>query len=152
MCIRDREYTDLRSRIITEISQGEYDCIICYNAIKRKHPIWSCTRCYAVLHLSCVRTWAERSVAQIKEQNALHQEASVRDMPGHWRCPGCQDVKHDVPRTYMCWCHRVSNPHPPSHGVPHSCGGRCKRGCQRHGCPANKCLSLIHISEPTRPY
>ena len=34
-----REYTDLRSRIVTEISQGEYDCIICYNAIKRKHPI-----------------------------------------------------------------------------------------------------------------
>ena len=134
-----REYTDLRSRIVTEISQGEYDCIICYNAIKRKHPIWSCTRCYAVLHLSCVRTWAERSVTQIKEQNALHQEASIRDMPGHWRCPGCQDVKHDVPRTYKCWCHRVSNPHPPSHGVPHSCGGRCKRGCKRHGCPANKC-------------
>ena len=49
-----REYTDLRSRIVTEISQGEYDCIICYNAIKRKHPIWSCTRCYAVLHLSLI--------------------------------------------------------------------------------------------------
>ena len=85
-----REYTDLRSRIVTEISQGEYDCIICYNAIKRKHPIWSCTRCYAVLHLSCVRTWAERSVTQIKEQNALHQEASIRDMPGHWRCPAAK--------------------------------------------------------------
>ena len=133
------EYADLRSRILAELANDEYDCTICYNVIKRRQPIWSCTRCYAVLHLTCVRTWAERSVSQIQEQNAMHQDAAVRETPGHWRCPGCQDVKYEVPRTYKCWCGRITNPTPPPHAAPHSCGSRCKRGCVRHGCPAVKC-------------
>lgn len=134
-----REYSDLRMRLIAELSHDEYDCTICYNTIKRKHPIWSCERCYSVLHLTCIKTWAERSVAQVEEQNAMHQDTSVREAKGHWRCPGCQDVKREIPRTYRCWCGRVANPHPPAHATPHSCGAPCQRGCKRHGCPADKC-------------
>lgn len=132
-----RDYADLRERLVAELTAEDYDCVICYNSVKRKQPVWSCSRCYAVLHLSCVRTWAERSVAQVEERNAMHQDEEVRLSRGHWRCPGCQVTRQDVPRKYLCWCGRTTQPR--GSGMPHGCGGRCTRGCAWHGCGADIC-------------
>lgn len=131
------DYSDLRTRLISELSNDEYDCIICYNTVMRKQPVWSCSRCHAVLHLSCVRTWAEKSVAQMEEKNRMHEDPEIRNARGHWRCPGCQHVREAIPRTYTCWCGRVKQPKP--HSIPHSCGGQCRRGCTWHGCAATVC-------------
>ncbi|WFD27401.1 FKBP12-associated protein [Malassezia nana] len=131
------EYADLRTRLTAELSSDDYDCAICYHPVLRKQPIWSCARCHAVLHLPCVRTWAERSVQQMEEHNRLHEDPDVREQRGHWRCPACQAVQETVPRTYRCWCGRVTQPR--AHAVPHSCGSPCRRGCPWHGCAADVC-------------
>lgn len=134
---RAAEPSDLRTRLVSELTREEYDCLICYNAVARKQAVWSCTRCYAVLHLGCARKWAERSVQQVAERNALHEDPAVRDAPAAWRCPGCQHARTEVPTAYRCWCARVANPRP--HAVPHSCGAPCARGCAWHGCAAGVC-------------
>jgi len=131
------EYADLRTRLTTELAGDDYDCAICYHPVLRKQPIWSCARCHAVLHLPCVRTWAERSVQQMEEQYRLHEDPDVQRQRGHWRCPACQAVEEAIPRTYRCWCGRVTQPR--GHAVPHSCGGACQRGCTWHGCAAQVC-------------
>ncbi|WFD20070.1 FKBP12-associated protein [Malassezia caprae] len=131
------EYADLRTRLIAELASDDYDCAICYHPVLRKQPIWSCARCHAVLHLPCVRTWAERSVQQMEEQFRLHEDPDVQRQRGHWRCPACQAVEEAIPRTYRCWCGRVTQPR--GHAVPHSCRGACQRGCAWHGCAAQVC-------------
>ena len=131
------EYADLRTRLTAELSGDDYDCAICYHPVLRKQPIWSCARCHAVLHLPCVRTWAERSVEQMEAQYRLHEDPDVQRRRGHWRCPACQAVEEAIPRTYRCWCGRVTQPR--GHAVPHSCGGACRRGCAWHGCAAQVC-------------
>ena len=130
--------SDLRSRLVFELAHNELDCLICFNTVTRKNATWSCSRCYAILHLGCVRKWASRSVAQIEEQNAMHEDPAVRDTPGCWRCPGCQAVRTAVPDRYVCWCGRVTEPRGTG-AIPHSCGRPCARGCAWHGCPAGTC-------------
>ncbi|WFD07357.1 FKBP12-associated protein [Malassezia vespertilionis] len=128
---------DLRTRQIAALSHNEYDCTICYNTVARKDAVWSCTRCYTVLHLHCVRKWADRSVKQIEERNAMHEDEQIRRTKGSWRCPGCQDVRTAVPTEYRCWCQRVKNP--TQQPIPHACGGACTKGCALHGCAASTC-------------
>ncbi|KAF3251450.1 FKBP12-associated protein [Orbilia oligospora] len=45
-----REAETLTTRIHTEISAGEYECMICYSSVTRKSKIWDCTTCYAICH------------------------------------------------------------------------------------------------------
>ena len=131
------EHADLRTRLVAELSNNDYDCIICYNTVAKKQAVWSCSRCHAVLHLACARKWAERSVQQMEERNAMHEDPEIRDAKGSWRCPGCQHTRTTIPKTYSCWCGRVNNPRP--NAMPHSCGGPCTRACAWHGCAAGVC-------------
>lgn len=128
------EYADLRSRLLAELSSGEYDCVICYSTVTTKQATWSCSQCYSVLHLPCVRKWAESSVKKAEEHNAMQEDPEIRNRRGTWRCPGCQYAREDVPKIYWCWCGRTQDP-PGGRGAnPHGCGQRCSRGKCAHGC------------------
>ncbi|KAJ1024285.1 hypothetical protein NDA18_004456 [Ustilago nuda] len=94
------EYADLRSRLLAELSSGEYDCVICYNTVTTRQATWSCSQCYSVLHLPCVRKWAESSVKKAEEHNATQEDPEIRNRRGTWRCPGCQYASEDVPKIY----------------------------------------------------
>ncbi|KAJ1022999.1 hypothetical protein NDA13_005048 [Ustilago tritici] len=132
------EYADLRSRLLAELSSGEYDCLICYSTVTTRQATWSCSQCYSVLHLPCVRKWAESSVKKAEEHNATQEDPEIRNRRGTWRCPGCQYAREDVPKIYWCWCGRVQDP-PGGRGAnPHGCGQRCSRGKCTHGC-ADSC-------------
>ncbi len=127
------DYADLRSRLVAELSHGQYDCVICYSTITTRQPIWSCAdQCSAVLHLTCARQWAERSVKQVEEQNAMQEDPEIRVRKGTWRCPSCQYAREEVPRAYKCWCGKVTDPDPhnsPSYArIPHGCGQKCGKG------------------------
>ncbi|SPO28619.1 related to Shuttle craft protein [Ustilago trichophora] len=132
------EYADLRSRLLAELSSGEYDCVICYSTVTTRQSTWSCSQCYSVLHLPCVRKWAESSVKKAEEHNAMQEDPEIRNRRGTWRCPGCQYAREDVPKIYWCWCGRTQDP-PGGRGAnPHGCGQRCSRGKCAHGC-ADSC-------------
>ncbi|PWZ03652.1 hypothetical protein BCV70DRAFT_197851 [Testicularia cyperi] len=128
------EYADLRSRLLAELASGQYDCVVCYSTVTTRQATWSCTQCYTVLHLGCVRKWAESSVKKAEEYNAMQEDPEIRNRRGTWRCPGCQYAREDVPKTYWCWCGRIMDP-PGGRGAnPHGCGQRCGRGKCQHGC------------------
>ncbi|KDN53167.1 hypothetical protein K437DRAFT_242616 [Tilletiaria anomala UBC 951] len=136
--LRD-DYPDLRSRLIAELSHGQYDCVICYSTVATRQPVWSCSQCSAVLHLNCAKQWAERSVKQMEEQNAMQENAEIRARRGTWRCPSCQYAREDVPHNYWCWCGRVMDPSPQntppgSVRIPHGCGQKCTKGNCAHAC------------------
>lgn len=42
-----------------------------------------------------------------------------------WRCPGCQAVYDDIPRSYFCFCRKVKDPLYDKRETPHSCGEVC---------------------------
>ncbi|PKI83367.1 hypothetical protein MVES_002568 [Malassezia vespertilionis] len=148
---------DLRTRQIAALSHNEYDCTICYNTVARKDAVWSCTRCYTVLHLHCVRKWADRSVKQIEERNAMHEDEQIRRTKGSWRCPGCQDVRTAVPTEYRCWCQRskelLCGDRDPSTAALHiasawSCGAVCDAP---FACGHHTCKKTCHVRAPSTP-
>jgi len=119
-----KEFTDLRSRLFSELSSGGYECSICYSTITTKQPVWSCNQCWNVLHLNCTKKWASSSVQKMEELNSMQEDPNIRNKPGSWRCPGCQYSREVVPKDYTCWCGRVRDPNG-SKGSPHSCSQRC---------------------------
>lgn len=133
------EYNDLRSRLVAELSSGAYDCIICYSCVTTKRPIWSCSQCHSVLHLSCTQKWADSSVAKIEEQNSRQEDPLIRNKKGTWRCPGCQLAREQIPRQYLCWDGQVIDPIGGKGSPPHSCGKPCSKAKCLHGCAAGFC-------------
>lgn len=120
----------LRERIIHDISKNEYECIICYEKITARVPIWSCSACYRVMDLKCVKNWADR-------------DKTDQDM---FKCPHCRVLqKRNSSFVYRCWCKkdvlRIRNSSSKARNkslssLPHSCGQTCgaKRACP-HPCP-----------------
>ncbi|ELU44260.1 shuttle craft protein [Rhizoctonia solani AG-1 IA] len=85
-------------------------------------------------HFDWRRTqWARKSVEATRE---AYRARNV-DLPGEWRCPGCQTKRTVIPQAYACFCARVTNPAPSQLSTPHSCGEPCarvRRECE-HACP-----------------
>lgn len=119
-----KEFADLRSRLVAELSSGQYECSICYSTITTKQPIWSCDKCYSVLHLPCAKKWSSTSVKQMEDLNSMQEDPNIRNKKGSWRCPSCQYSREVIPKDYSCWCGRIKDPSG-SKGNPHSCGQRC---------------------------
>jgi hypothetical protein len=55
------EYSQLSSKIIKELLSNTYDCLICSDRIKRHVAIWSCTQCWQIFHLYCIKKWRNKS-------------------------------------------------------------------------------------------
>ncbi|KAH9909040.1 hypothetical protein F4778DRAFT_715029 [Xylariomycetidae sp. FL2044] len=117
---------DLPTRIHEDIDNGQYECVICTNEVLRNSKVWSCSICWTVTHMSCVKKWyANRTRNGDQEQQPS------------WRCPGCNSPMTDEPATYSCWCGKEINPKPIPGLSPHSCGQTCSkpRGTCPHPCP-----------------
>ena len=108
---------DLTSRLIHDLRTPPFlDCAICFNAIRPHEPTWSCSPstpvtptegslqaqyCWATLHLKCVRSWASKSIADIRQA----YEARGEDKPGQWSCTGCRARRTIEPSSYRCAFH-----------------------------------------------
>ena len=125
-----------RERLTVQLNTSSIDCPICINNISRKQPISSCRTCSAPYHLKCLRDWAERSIATVKEKAAFQQQQNGVQIRANWRCPSCQTqyAEHDAPRNYWCYCGRLREPRASGLGNAHSCEKPCKRerpeGCE----------------------
>ncbi|KAG1729490.1 uncharacterized protein EDB91DRAFT_1159352 [Suillus paluster] len=135
---------DLTSTLTHALSTHPYpDCPICFNSIRPEQPTWSCSFsdpsenlqcCWTTFHLKCIRAWASKSVKDLEDAWRIRGE----ERTGEWRCPGCQAKRERVPSSYLCFCHRVTNPTPTRLVTPHSCAYPCSReraSACGHGCP-----------------
>ncbi|KAH7328838.1 putative NF-X1 finger transcription factor [Stachybotrys elegans] len=122
---------DLATRIHEDISNANYECAICTDEVLRNSSIWSCTVCWTVVHLKCVKKWYDNQ----KKINQSQPHQSQQEVS--WRCPGCNSNLTDEPGSYHCWCGKDINPQPSSRALPpHSCGQTCSkpRGTCPHPC------------------
>jgi len=121
--------SELTVRMIEALSTNVYECMICYDKVKRHNAIWSCRQCYAIFHLSCARKWSQANAAS--EGDSL------------WRCPGCQYVNVDHSLSHMCFCGKLADPPSDPYLVPHSCGEPCGRQRIGTSCP-HRCVTPCH--------
>lgn len=135
---------DLTSILTHALSTHPYpDCPICFNPIRPEQHTWSCSSsdpsenlqcCWTTFHLKCIRAWASKSVKDIQDA----WRARGEERTGEWRCPGCQAKRESVPSSYLCFCHRITDPSPTRLVTPHSCAYPCSRvrtSACGHGCP-----------------
>lgn len=50
-----------RERLADQLSRGQLECLVCCEYIKQNDYIWSCSNCFHVLHLKCIKKWAKSS-------------------------------------------------------------------------------------------
>lgn len=122
----------LAADIIERLNSDSYECMICCDTIKRRVAVWSCTNCYHLFHLYCIKKWSKNS----DESSTEKENKSLS-----WRCPGCQYifVGKAVPK---CYCGKVSDPAFNPYLLPHSCGEIC--GKQRQGDCPHPCTIQCH--------
>ncbi|KAJ9655197.1 FKBP12-associated protein [Neophaeococcomyces mojaviensis] len=50
---------DLPTRIHEDIAHAIYECAICSNEVSRKSKVWSCSTCWTVFHIGCIKKWSK---------------------------------------------------------------------------------------------
>lgn len=113
-----------RERLQEMLEHLQLECLVCCDKLCHTDFVWSCKQCYNILHLNCVKKWA----------NASKLESG-------WRCPACQNTYSSVPKEYHCYCDKLTNPTYEPGILPHSCGeicGRKGRTCN------HTCVLLCH--------
>lgn len=130
---------DIATRTHEDISNGQYECVICTNEVMPNSKIWTCKTCWSVVHLSCVKKWSQNEVS-------THQQRAAEngDLPParRWRCPGCNLPKDELPNTYTCWCGKETDPKSLPGLPPHSCAQTCAKARVGH-CP-HPCELMCH--------
>lgn len=115
-----------RERLTDQLNRGKLECLVCCEYIKQNDHVWSCSNCYHVLHLKCIKKWAKSSQGETG-----------------WRCPACQNVTTNIPEDYYCFCGRAKVPEWNRRDVAHSCGDVCGRMRFKTNC-VHKCNLLCH--------
>ncbi|KAK3694941.1 hypothetical protein B0T22DRAFT_87619 [Podospora appendiculata] len=112
---------DRSTQIHEDLQNGIYECSICTEDIRPASPTWSCSICWAVVHLPCVQKWHARNVELNKTS---------------WRCPCCNSEHVGKPAN-RCWCGKESDPRPIPGLPPKTCGQTCSKssGSCPHPCP-----------------
>jgi len=122
---------DLRYDLIVEFSEGTRICPLCSKSILPTDKIWNCSECPLPTHLQCATEYAMKTKVN-----------------SEWKCPGCIIVHDTIPRDYLCFCEKVTNPKFNEYIIPHSCGNicgkirpDCKHTCKDrcHPGPCNPC-------------
>ncbi|XP_063897645.1 protein shuttle craft [Helicoverpa armigera] len=113
-----------RERLTEQLDKGTLECLVCCDRVKQFDQVWSCSNCYHVLHLRCIRKWAMSSMVE-----------------GKWRCPACQNTNEAIPTEYRCMCGAVRAPeYQRGAAGAHTCGRACRRA---RACP-HPCTLLCH--------
>ncbi|XP_068242423.1 protein shuttle craft-like [Palaemon carinicauda] len=129
----ERERICRRETMIKEMFKETYTCAICLENIRRRDKVWSCHKCYAILHVKCASSWSKASMQKTAD----------------WKCPSCNiKISHSRPIECFCFCGKVKNPYPTKYlyyDTPHSCGMLCQKPIQIDGKSCiHKCNVLCH--------
>lgn len=50
----------LQSDVLSQqLFTGQYECMVCCDRVRVKDPVWSCSTCYHIFHLKCIKKWAK---------------------------------------------------------------------------------------------
>ncbi|TKY44830.1 NF-X1-type zinc finger protein NFXL1 [Spatholobus suberectus] len=121
----DSSLPQLVQEIQEKLLKGAVECMICYEMVKRSAPVWSCSSCYSIFHLNCIKKWARAPISG---------DLSVEKNQGiNWRCPGCQSVQLTSSKEirYVCFCGKRIDPPSDLYLTPHSCGEPCGKPLER---------------------
>lgn len=115
----------LVQEIQEKLMKGTVECLICYDMVRRSASIWSCSSCYSIFHLNCIKKWARAPTSV--------DLSAEKNLGFNWRCPGCQSVQLTASKEIMYSCFCGKRPDPPSdlYLTPHSCGEPCGKPLQR---------------------
>lgn len=121
----DSDLPQLVQEIQEKLSKGTVECMICYDMVGRTAPVWSCSSCYSIFHLHCIKKWARAPTSA---------DTSAEKIQGNnWRCPGCQAVQLTTLKDirYVCFCKKRNDPPSDLYLTPHSCGEPCGKPLER---------------------
>ena len=125
------------------------DCVACMCPVRVDDQIWQCSECFLIMHLVCLRRWAQSSAAR---PETLSEEC-FPDIVPTWKCPKCRKAYalSECPTESRCFCGKVVNPPVDLWKAPHSCGQVCGKPLQPP-C-GHTCLLLCHPGPcPPCPY
>lgn len=139
------EITELAKDISERLRNGSYECVICSNAVYLRDKLWSCTVCYGVVHMPCVRSWVKAQVEEREKRDATAGGSSASSISlNEFRCPICQALTPvSAVAEFSCFCGKVCNPTPDPLLVPGSCGDTCGRRRKDELCP-HACTLMCH--------
>lgn len=60
--LKEEEIKDLLTSLTHGLTTSTYECMICWDVVRPGQQTWSCDCCWAVFHLGCVQTWANKSL------------------------------------------------------------------------------------------
>ena len=96
------QFKTQRELLIHNMNYEKSECMVCYEVIRHKNPIWSCSHCYNIFHIWCIQKWSEAA-----EGNSLFDFYLILNwfFPSDtlWRCPGCQRQYVEPPEK-SCFC------------------------------------------------
>jgi NF-X1-type zinc finger protein NFXL1 len=136
-------------------------CLICLRNFKSKDKIFSCKKCYCILHLLCIQKWANDSI-NLKKMWHDQQPAGYYDNQGNFikkkklelcfDCPACRHKYEDfeIPRHYECFCGKERDPVVQDWLIAHSCGNLCLKPLENE-C-GHKCMLLCHPGKNSSEY
>ncbi|XP_004512772.1 NF-X1-type zinc finger protein NFXL1 [Cicer arietinum] len=122
---RDSSLPQLVQEIQEKLMKGAVECMICYDMVRRSAPVWSCSSCYSIFHLNCIKKWARAPTSV--------DLSAEKNLGFNWRCPGCQFVQHTSSKDikYVCFCGKRVDPPSDLYLTPHSCGEPCGKPLER---------------------
>lgn len=120
-----------RDSLSEQLRCRKYECMVCCCLVYPDNGIWSCSNCYNIFHLRCIKKWALSPAA-----------TCFTDNKKGWRCPVCQMVRKNIPHQYRCFCGKTENPQWNHYDTPHCCGEPCRKR-RNENCP-HLCTILCH--------
>lgn len=123
---KDPNLPQLVQEIQEKLTRGAVECMICYEMVRRSAPIWSCSSCFSIFHLSCIKKWARAPTSV--------DLSAEKSSGNNWRCPGCQRVQLISSKEirYLCFCGKRTDPPSDLYLTPHSCGEPCGKPLERN--------------------
>ncbi|PQQ15453.1 NF-X1-type zinc finger protein NFXL1 [Prunus yedoensis var. nudiflora] len=123
--LKDSNLPQLVQEIQDKLTKGTVECMICYDMVRRSAPVWSCSSCYSIFHLNCIKKWA-------RAPTSIDMSAG-KNQGFNWRCPGCQYVQLTSSKEirYVCFCGKRTDPPSDLYLTPHSCGEPCGKQLER---------------------
>ncbi|VVA93198.1 unnamed protein product [Arabis nemorensis] len=127
--LTDPNLPQLVQEIQDKLTKGSIECMICYDMVRRSANIWSCSSCYSIFHLNCIKKWARAPISI--DLMADKTEGN------NWRCPGCQFVQLTSSKeiVYRCFCGKRKDPPTDPYMTPHSCVDPCGKPLEKEFVP-----------------
>ena len=130
---------ELTQNLINDLKINKLSCIICELPIKKSQSIWSCNKCYTILHLTCITEWIKKNNPNFNANSKEEENSTLT-----YTCPHCKSqYEHEDYPIYNCFCGRYytakeeNNKYLDTDLIPHGCGLLCKHKICPHikSCP-----------------